>query len=211
MVSTSKPKAPAVWSKKKGMRAHGIVGRGLGAVVGAALAVTMSASPALAAGSPYSGPPALPSGGVPGGYRSVVTAVTVSRGGQIIRETFEGILGIIDVPLGSAPHGEQLIVTKGATGAINASDLKHVPANVARDHAIYALAVLFQRYQRPVENSKFVTIMLHGKQFRRGDYVVVYSPAAHGFVPAPKGTARAVNGEVVVRFRAGTELAVLAS
>jgi len=184
--------------------------KGLCAVVLAGLGVGGFAGTALAAGSPYGGAPVLPVGGVPGGFRSILTAITVSDHGRVIAGHFDGVFGRVVIPSGAARFGEQVIVTRARTGSITTTMLHGVPPPVERDHTIFALGVLFQRDQRPFKDARFVNIDLAGRQFARSDYVVVYSPSAHGFVPAPKGHARVVNGHVVVRVETGTELAVLA-
>lgn len=187
------------------------VARGAAAVLGSAgLMVALGATPALAAGNPYSGPPVLPNGGVPGNFRSVLAAFTAPKSGRTLLLKTDGVHFLVTIPKGAAPHGEQVVITKGNATPIKGSELKNVPKDVAHDHAIFAAAALLQLNQKPVQNKKFVTVVVTGKQFKRGDYVVVYSPAAHGFVPAPKGHAAVVNGKLIVRFLAGTEFAVLA-
>lgn len=175
-----------------------------------ALGVLLISAPAFAAGGSYSGPPILPGGGVPGGFRGVLTAQTVSKFGAVIHGRVDRVFIAIDVPRGAAPGGEEVIVTKAALGLIRQSQYRRVPAGVKNEKAIFALGVLFQKNQHAVQEQGFVRVDLAGKQFHRGEYVVVYSAAARGFVPAPRGQARVVNGHAVVRFKAGTEFAVLA-
>ncbi|MDA8034273.1 MAG: hypothetical protein M0T71_08925 [Actinomycetota bacterium] len=184
---------------------------GIAAASGAAvIALSFGAGPALAAGSPYGGPPVLPPGGVKGGFSSVDVAVTVPRKGKLINVNVNGARLTISVPGGAAPKGEQLVVTTGNPTPIKGSALRNVPKNVAREKAVYAMGILLQRDHTPVTDKALVTVTLTGKQFKKGDYVVVYSPKLHAFVPAPKFHARVVNGKVVVKFPAGTEFAVLA-
>lgn len=173
-------------------------------------ALVFSAAPAFAAGSPYGGPPILPSGGVPGGFRGVITAITVSKTGRMIHGTVDHAFLRLIIPAGAAPFGEQVVITKATLSSITTREYRRLPKNVMHDRAIYALGVLFQKNRRAIGDNKFATIELSGKQFSRFDYVVVYSSFAHGFVPAPKGHARVVNGHVLIRFRVGTEFAVLA-
>lgn len=184
---------------------------GVAAATGAAaMVLAFGATPALAAGSSYGGPPVLPSGGVTGGFRSVAAAVTVTSQGKTLHATVDGADLTVSVPHGAAPKGEQLVVTKGNPGPIKGSALKDVPKNVAGEKAIYAMGILLQRNGSPVTDKGLVTVTLTGKQFKKGDYIVVYSPKLHAFVPAPKFHASVVNGKVVVKFPAGTEFAVLA-
>lgn len=190
-------------------RKTSIPGRKLGAAGLAAGALVLVAAPAFAAGSPYSGPPILPAGGVPGGFRGVITAITVPKSGRMIHGTVDHAFIRLIIPAGAAPFGEQVVVTKAVLSSITTREYRRLPKNVMHDKAIYALGVLFQKNQRAIGDNKFATIEVSGKQFSRFDYVVVYSSFAHGFVPAPKGHARVTNGHVVVRFQVGTEFAVL--
>ncbi len=186
-----------------------VAARAVGAGVAAALAVILAPVAAFAAGSPYGGPPVLP-GHLPGGYRRVIAAVTVSDRGRVLAGKYQGTRLRVVVPRGAAPHGEQLVLTSARARSISGRDLARVPRAVRHDHAVYALAVLLQRDQRPVTDRRLVTLELTGRQFSRSEYVVVWSPRLRRFVPAPRGHARVVDRHLVVRMRASTEIAVLA-
>lgn len=190
-------------------RARSAARKGFASAAIAAMILVGAAGTAAAAGSPYSGPPVLPTGGVPGGYRSVLTAITVGKSGKIIILRTDGILGRLLVPAGAAPFGEQVILTKAILSGISLKDLKKLPSFLAHPKVVFGLGVLFQRDQHAITGKKFVTFDLSGKQLNRHEFIVVYSPAAHGFVPAPKGHARVVDGHMVIRLLAGTEFLVL--
>ncbi len=173
-------------------------------------AVVAGAGVADAAGTGYGGAPPIPSA-VPGGFRAVATAVDTTKAGRVVALRLAGTSVRIAVPRGAAPRGEQIVVTRATAAAIVPRDLRRVPAPYRSARAIFAIGLLFDRYGSPVVNDKFVVVRLASPVFRRAfDYVVVYSSAARGFVPAPRGHARVVDGHAVVRVRVGTEIAVIA-
>lgn len=179
------------------------------AATAGALLVGAFALPAAAAGDGYGGAPVLPRTGIPGGFRTVVSAVSISRSGRVVHEVLDRVSEMILVPKGSTRSPEQIVVTRPNLKAIKRTLLKDVPTRVRRDKAIYGLGFVFDRRNESVTNSKFATITLTSKLFSRKDYVVVYSAKQHGFVPAPRGTARCVKDHVVVRFRTGNEFVVM--
>lgn len=181
------------------------------AVAATAVAVSLVAFPgtALAAGSPYGGAPPVLQAGVPGGLRNVVTAFSVANSGKIVQGKVGHVRLRLIIKRGTAPSGEQVVITRDDLSLITPRKYKRVPKHVQHDRALFALSVFLIKNGREIRDRKFITLDLAGKQFSRADYVVVYSPKAHGFMPAPKNHARVVNGHVVVRFLAGTEFAVL--
>ena len=185
------------------------------AVAVATIAVAISSGPAFAAGAPYSPVPVLPPG-IPGGFAGVLTAFTVSNIGKVIQTTTmekgARVSLRLVIPLGAAPYGEEVVVVKPTLSLIAPSDYRRVPKSVRKDRVIFALGVLFQKNQRAIADEKRVTLDLSCGLFSRADYVVVYSSAAHGFVPVPATElATLVKGHLALRFRVGTELAVLAN
>ena len=151
----------------------------------------------------------LPPGGVPGGFRQVETVESVGSGGGVLSGSWNRVHNTIELPPGSQPGRELVVVTTPDLRTITPSTYRDVPPRLEGHRPLYAVGVLLQSGGRPVVDRRFVTLRLAGKEFTRADFVLFFSTTRHGFVPAPKGHARCVNGHVVVRFRAGTELLVL--
>lgn len=179
---------------------------------GIVLAVSLAAcsgGAAAAAGVGYGGLPPVPTA-VPGGFRDVVTAVSVTRSGATIAARVAGAKLRIAVPRGAAPRGEQIVVTRARDVAIDSRDFKRVPARFRSATTVFACGIVLDRYGAKVVDSRFVVVRISSPRFRRAsDYVVVYSTRDRAFVPAPRGHARVVDGNAVVRVRAGTEIAVI--
>jgi hypothetical protein len=180
----------------------------------ATIAVAISSGPAFAAGAPYSPVPILPPG-ISGGFAGVLIAFTVSNVGKVIQTTTtengSHVSLRLVIPVGTAPSGEEVVVVKPTLSLITPSDYRRVPKSVRKDRVLFALGVLFQKNQHAIADEKSVTLDLSCELFSRADYVVVYSSAAHGFVPVPAPElATLVKGHLALRFRVGTELAVLA-
>ncbi|MGC8628276.1 MAG: hypothetical protein ACP5VR_12150 [Acidimicrobiales bacterium] len=178
------------------------------AAIGALLG--SSVAPAAAAGSPYVGPPVLPPTGVPGGFTKVFTAVVIPSTGRVVSGKIGGISLSFNVPPGAAPQGEQLVVTISDLSLVKVSQFRQVPKFVMHWRPVFALGVLFQYAGKPTANKKLVTIKLSSKMFHAPDYLVEYSPTAHGFVPFPKFHTYVADGEVLMLVPAGTELVVVA-
>ena len=172
--------------------------------------LVLSVAPAAAAGNPYVGPPVLPPTGVPGGFTKVFTAVVIPTKGRVVKGKIGGISLSFDVPPGAAPHGEQLVVTISNLKLVSTKQFRKVPKFVLGWHPVFALGVLFQYNNKPTVNKKLVTIELSAKMFHSPDYLVEFSPAAHGFVPFPKFRTYVAKGKVLVLVPAGTELVVVA-
>ncbi len=170
----------------------------------------MVAGPAAAAGVGYGGMPPVPTA-VPGGFRDVVTAVGVTRAGGTVAVRLAGARVRLTIPPGAAPRGEQIVVTRARDAAIGPRDLARVPAHDRSARTIFACGVVLDRGGAPVVDRRFLVLRIASRRFRRAaDYVVVYSERAHAFVPAPRGHARVVDGNAVIRLRAGTQVAVIA-
>jgi len=177
-------------------------------LTGALLA--FSVAPAAAAGNPYVGPPVLPPTGVPGGFTKVFTAVVSPSKGRVVKGKIGGIFLSFNVPSGAAPRGEQLVVTISNLKLVSTNQFRQVPKFVLHWQPVFALGILFQYAGKPTVNKKLVTIELSAKMFHRPDYMVEFSPAAHGFVPFPKFHTYVAKGEVIMLVPAGTELVVVA-
>jgi hypothetical protein len=114
------------------------------------------------------------------------------------------------IPPGAAPRGEQVVVTRARVAAIDSRDFRRVPARFQSARTIFACGVVLDRGGTSVVDRRYLVLRIASRRFRRAsDYVVVYSTKQHAFVPAPRGHARVVDGNAVVRLRAGTQVAVI--
>jgi hypothetical protein len=176
------------------------VARGLAIAATLTLAATGSAA---AAGPGYGGggaPPVV----TPVGFSSVVTARTVTAKGGSFRVKYAHGAIRVDVPKNATKHPIQIAITKGNTGTVKSS----LSASLQHYRIVSSFGVQVRNGSNATSTSRTVTITLSAHDIKKGDVVLVYSPATGKFTALRGATVR--NGKVTIHLKSGESLAVAA-
>jgi hypothetical protein len=173
-----------------------------GLAIGAMLTLA-AAAPAGAAGTGYGGngpPPVV----TPVGFSSVLTARTVAKDGGSFSVKDAGGRVTVDVPKHAAKHPIQIAITKGDNRTVE----RDLPASLKGDKIISSFGVDIRNGSSAAHTTKPVTITLSAHDIKKGDILLVYSPATGKFTKLTGATVR--DGKIVVHLTSGESIAVAA-
>lgn len=172
----------------------------LGAAAGLLLALPATA---FAAGSGYAPAPVTSTPGVPGGFNSVVTTVTVQPSGGTVTATINGTTVSITVPPGAFSQPTQVVVTSGDVTQIGS-------AGVSGKSAVLAFGISFLVGGQPLTATFTTPISVKAAgNFASSDEVVVYDATTGAW--APVAGASVANGTISFTISSDPDFAVLAS
>ncbi len=170
--------------------------------VAAGLALALPAA-AFAAGSGYAPAPGAAAVGVPGGFNSVVTTVTVQPSGGTVTATFDGATITITVPAGAFSQPTQVVVTSGDVTQIGS-------AGVSGKSAVLAFGISFLVNGQPLTATFPTAIGVKvADNFASTDELVVYDTSTSAWAPVAGATV--ANGTISFTISSDPDFAVLAS
>jgi hypothetical protein len=170
------------------------------AVMGVGCGVVAFSAPAFAAGSGYEGNTGPT--GVPGGFASVVTALTIPVSGGTVPATVGGYTVTVTVPSGALTEASVITITSGTTTAVSANG----------ENAVVAIGI---NVTDPSTGDKFtgtfanpIAVTISGT-FSPADTVVAYDTTSSSWQTVPGAVV--TNGQVNFTITSDPDLAVLAS
>ena len=172
----------------------------VGAAAGLLLALPATA---LAAGSGYAPAPVTSAPGVPGGFNSVVTTVTIQPSGGTVTATIDGTTITITVPAGAFSQPTQVVVTSGDVAQIGS-------AGVTGKSAVLAFGISFLVNGQPLTTTFPTPIGVKAAgNFASTDELVVYDTTTGAWTPVAGATV--TNGTMSFTISSDPDFAVLAS
>jgi hypothetical protein len=172
-------------------------------IVIAAMLTLAAAGSAAAAGPGYGGggaPPVV----TPVGFSSVVTARTVTKHGGSFRVKYAHGTIRVDIPKNATKHPIQIAITKGSISTVKGD----LPGSLKRYRIVSSFGVEIRNGSSATSTTKSVTVTLSAGDIKKGDVVLVYSPATGKFTPLTGVTVH--NGKVTIHLKSGESLAVAA-
>lgn len=176
----------------------------LGTAAGLLLALPAAA---FAAGSGYAPAPGAAAPGVPGGFNSVVTTVTIQPSGGTVTAVIDGVTITITIPAGAFSQPTQVVVTSGDVAQIGS-------AGVSGKSAILAFGISFLVGGQPLTATFPIPISVKAAgNFASTDELVVYDAATGTWTLVAGATV--TNGTLSFTISSasssGSDFAVLAS
>jgi hypothetical protein len=172
-----------------------------GLAIGAMITLA-AAAPAGAAGPGYGGGNGPPPVVTPVGFSSVLTARTVAKHGGSFSVKDAGGRVTVDVPKHATKHPIQIAITKGDNRTVQGD----LPASLKGDKIISSFGVEMRNGSSATHTTKPVTITLRAHVIKKGDIVLVYSPATGKFTKLTGAVVR--DGKIVVHLTSGESIAV---
>lgn len=158
---------------------------------------------AFAAGSGYAPAPGAAAVGVPGGFNSVVTTVTIQPSGGTVTAVIDGATITITVPTGAFSQPTQVVVTTGDVTQIGS-------AGVSGKSAVLAFGISFLVNGQPLTATFPTPIGVKvADNFASTDELVVYDTTTSAWTPVAGATV--ANGTISFTISSDPDFAVLAS